>query len=154
MTDQQSIAEKFSDECMLLAGRLEPLSTKQSILFYTVAKSASVYVGKILKQLAVASGMTPIDWEQYCWEQGSRFWELFASQADATNAFKKTGFMFGPYRSLNFPLEALNSYRVLLLLRDPRDVLVSLYFSMAYSHGMQNEAIRNVILPKRRRALS
>ena len=43
----------------------------------------------------------------------------------------------------------INDYKVVLMLRDPRDVLVSFYYSVAYSHGIP---VHNRKIAQRRRA--
>jgi hypothetical protein len=50
------------------------------------------------------------------------------------------GYFYGPFRGLDdssgVPREwpDLSPYKIIIVLRDPRDVLTSLYFSIAYSH--------------------
>ncbi|MBA3812152.1 MAG: hypothetical protein H0X27_11035, partial [Caulobacteraceae bacterium] len=57
--------------------------------------------------------------------------------AEVNRAFQPNGYAFGGFRSLPGAL-ALPPYacdRTVLLVRDPRDMLTSLYFSLALSHA-------------------
>lgn len=62
--------------------------------------------------------------------------------------FRKPGYIFGGFRLLpdRIPLPKLAERKKLLFVRDPRDALVSLYYSNRYSHvvvsGTDMEALR------------
>lgn len=64
--------------------------------------------------------------------------------------YKRKGYLYSPFREFNEGIPSLEKYKVILMLRDPRDVLVSSYFSIAYSHSIPernpNEAKRRLIL--------
>jgi hypothetical protein len=64
-------------------------------------------------------------------------------------AFRPKGYYYGPIGTLrNIP--RLEEYAVLLQLRDPRDVLTSLYYSTAYSHAL----ISAKVVRRRKEALA
>ncbi len=70
-------------ERQLLEGRAPVVdSTRQSILFFTQHKCASVYVAKILKRLAMDSHMKRLDFENY-------FFNHPASEADWNRVFNE-----------------------------------------------------------------
>ena len=58
-------------------------------------------------------------------------------------AFQPAGYAFGGFRSLPgaFRLPMFAANRTILLVRDPRDMLTSLYFSLASSHAPPGEAV-------------
>ena len=67
-----------------------------------------------------------------------------------TSLFTQEGYCFGGFRE--FPSSWINKFlpgrKKIILLRDPRDILVSLYYSFKYSHHIpdQNTYIKNIHL--------
>ena len=105
----------------------------KNILFFTVHKAASMFIYKICQDLSRESGLNfySVNHNKY----NRYYFDTEESDLeDIANWQNKTG-CFAPLRYyFNIPKE-LNSY-IILHLRDPRDVLVSLYFSEAYSHSV------------------
>lgn len=60
---------------------------------------------------------------------------LYESDQFYKKAFPTTGIVFGPFRGINRSIE-LPGRRKIINLRDPRDVLVSDFYSRKYSHEM------------------
>lgn len=104
----------------------------KDVLIYTVHKAASMFLHKIAGDIA----------KEYKIDYFS------INQPDNFDAIKSTSWMeyaskngrhgiFGPIRAgeaePNIPTE-FRDYRAILHLRDPRDVLVSLFYSNVYSH--------------------
>ena len=61
----------------------------------------------------------------------------FSPEGTLSSAFNSHGYYYGPigtYRGI----PNLENYKIVLQLRDPRDVLTSLFFSTAYSHAIIN----------------
>lgn len=135
-------SKRFKNENLLLQGKCKPKSTHQSILFYTAHKCASVYTGQILKSLTKNIGMIPIDIENYVpFKFDKQVKELSNHEKKEiieANFFQPNGYFYGPLRHLRWEKEALalEDYKILLMLRDPRDALTSRYFSQAYSHSL------------------
>jgi hypothetical protein len=124
---------QFRDEKRLIAGRLQPHSPQTSIIFFTTQKCASRFVGSMLEQLAAGSSLLYADYDALVATTRP------PAQQDpfkgATAAFYPNGVLFGPIGSYR-PIPNLEQFKVLLQLRDPRDVLTSLYYSTAYSHAV------------------
>ena len=78
--------------------------------------------------------MTPIDLDGYFWDTGKPESEVYADQNRLEEVIKPVGYLYCPFRKF-IDIPKLEKYRILLMLRDPRDVLTSLYFSSAYSHA-------------------
>jgi hypothetical protein len=128
------LRRKFQPEILRLADReLKPESKNQSILFFTAHKCASVYVNDILRKIVNDAGIIPIDFAKYLWQDGRSIKQVLASPQKAEKAFKSQGYYYGSFREFQ-PIPHLEQYQIILILRDPRDVLTSLYFSHAYSH--------------------
>lgn len=108
----------------------------KKILIYTFHKSASVFLHKLTSDV---TDMLNIDYHSINHENHfdlikSKSWNYFIETNNRT-------LCFGPIRigeaEPNIP-ENIESYSVILHLRDPRDVLTSLFFSQLYSHSRKN----------------
>lgn len=113
------------------------MTTNPSIIWFTTHKCASVYATEILQKLAHDLGMTYVNYEGDLWEAGRSLGKLISGNdhEKINNMFKTTGHIYGPFRQY-YPIIEMEKYKVIVMLRDPRDVLTSLYFSLAYSHGI------------------
>lgn len=152
---QRSHRIKFSNEMSLDKGRDKSSLGEQSILFFTAHKCASVYVGEILRSLTGSAGMIPINLESYYAEAlGKSASTLSNSDKERfKRLFQPSGYCYGPIREVEWPLpSSMAPYKILLLLRDPRDVLTSLYFSVAYSHTVVNNQLGEKLLKNREAA--
>lgn len=158
--EQRKINAQYSKEISLLSGKHKSENLHPSILFFTLHKCASVYVKDLLFELAEDVGMTPINFGGYLWKSAKSPKEL---EEQLKKAFKPVGYFYGPFRETSLLpqmqdlggyrlINNLDSYKILLMLRDPRDVLTSKYFSMAYSHHIP-ELQKEKMLAKREDAL-
>jgi hypothetical protein len=131
---KRNLRRQFKLEILRLADRDIPQNSHaQSIIFFTAHKCASVYVNGILRKIVSDAGIIPIDFAKYLWQDGRSIQEILASSQKAEKAFKPYGYFYGSFREFR-PIPDLEQYKIILMLRDPRDVLTSLYFSHAYSH--------------------
>ena len=122
---------------------------KKNILFFTVHKAASMFIYKICHDLSKECGLNyySVNHNKY----NTYYFDTEENDLeDITNWQNKTG-CFAPLRYyFNIPQEL--KAHIILHLRDPRDVLVSLYFSEAYSHSVfkgvfdLNQSERNEII--------
>jgi len=126
----RTLKNQFYSEICFLKGKRDTSDRYQSIVFFTIHKSASVYVGNMLKQLTTHAGMIAIDLDTYYFLSNTQEDTMRTIDWSAT----KRGYFFGPFRHYHPALPPLDEYKVILMVRDPRDVLTSLYFSHAYSH--------------------
>ena len=73
--------------------------------------------------------MTPINLESYYLEALSKTSSTrSAAEQQLKLIFRPHGYCYGPIRETAWLLPDLDSYKILLMLRDPRDVLTSLFF--------------------------
>lgn len=132
------------------------MSKHPSIIWFTAHKCASVYMTQVLEQLAQEVGMKHIDYEGSSWFNGKNFFqELMDNPAE--NYFQPRGYIYGAFRGFFYgaipsSIENIEKYKVVLMLRDPRDVLTSLYFSTAYSHDIP-ECYQSEMLVARNKAV-
>ena len=126
----------YLNEKLVIDGKHETTSNRQSVIFFTVHKSASVFVGTILKTIASSVGITPIDLPAYLFSIGIEPYAYLKQKGNFDKIYKKNGYSYGPYREFLPYIPDLGAYKIVLMLRDPRDVLVSLYYSAGYSHNI------------------
>ena len=126
----------FSAERQLTQGISLSTSLHPNILFFTHPKCASRYVLSILVRLADAEGMGSIDFDAYVTvDPPPREFDPYKPEGSLAQAFQPRGYLYGAIGSYRL-IPNLEYYRVVLNLRDPRDVLTSLYYSTAYSHAV------------------
>lgn len=129
----------FKDEFLLLKG-LKPDSTskQQSILFFTVHKSASTFIKNTVIDLLAHEKLTVVNFSGYLSRKNQ---EATYNNPDKMNKLLKVkGFFYGAFRAYyNFP--GMDRFKILLVLRDPRDVLNSYYFSTLYNHPLGRKEV-------------
>jgi hypothetical protein len=132
----------------LYKGSIQAKTNKKSALFFTVHKSASTFFNWYLKDLANETGHIYVDVNGYFGTQGPK--GLIAQQQPEfiNKVFRKTGFIYGPLRNY-IPVTNIEDYPVVLILRDPRDVLTSQYFSIRNSHPL----VTPQLIERRKKAL-
>jgi hypothetical protein len=103
--------------------------TSDRIVVYTVHRAGSMLLHRVLRELVKGSGHRYVSPNR---GGDDRVSELdFANDPDRW--LSQPG-CFGPLR-LYVPIPQSDECRVLLHLRDPRDVLVSMFFAYCYSHS-------------------
>ncbi len=138
---------EHTEERRVMDGKNISSSSHQSIIFFGAHRSASTFIGGLLERLTSLWKMEHIDFDSFFTTYNLELQEKFEQDEFLDKAFFPQGYYYGPFRSFR-DVPDLEQYRVLLLLRDPRDVLTSHFFSTRYSHGIHNRKI----LKKRRRA--
>jgi hypothetical protein len=99
-------------------------------MYFTVHKAASVYLRKIFEALSKPNGLKHVNYARTFWKTDFRDFE--------TLNYERNGHIYGPLRNYA-PIPGIEDFKLLLHLRDPRDVMVSLYFSVAYSHPLRDK---------------
>lgn len=150
---RRMVRRMFRDELRLLRGAARAPSARPSFYFFTVHKSASMYVGALLRDLAVETGLTPIDFEKFYYMGGEHEPNVL-NTAGAHSVFHKHGFYYGVFHQLHPGIDQLDDVPIIVMVRDPRDVLTSYYYSVAFSHHVPtgNPGLRDRLLAERERA--
>lgn len=144
------INRNFAVERKVLKKKHRSTSPHRSILFFTVHKAASSFIGSFLEDISREVGMTPVDLDGYFFEKGEGWaWEESGRTIRAV-PYQPTGYLYGPFRSINQGIGHLDQYKIILVLRDPRDVIVSSYYSM-YSHKFPHAIDAEEIQHRRQR---
>jgi hypothetical protein len=115
-------------------GIKRPGQDDPSVILFTMHKVASTFTHELLGYLNTELlGLRRMDWDKYIHNKfptDTTTW--MAEHVD--ELFHHSGYTYGPFRA-SLPIAELARYRVLMILRDPRDILTSAYFSEAFSHA-------------------
>lgn len=142
---------KNSIEKMVVdGGVLPPSSNNSSVIFFSLHKAGSAIATQLLSRLHNDVGMKHINYDGYfssCLPEGR---DLYNSPPFLQNAYNNTGFFFGAHRNyINIP--DIQRYKVLLQVRDPRDLLVSHYHGTIFINKIHQK--KGVIAKKRAQKL-
>ena len=108
----------------------------ESCWLFAFPKSGSVLVNSIAISLAAEAGVPTIDLPVHLFLKGIH---LDCVQFDFGAVFLPRGYIFIGFRSLPMAASGMLSKmagRKILVVRDPRDMLVSLYYSAKFSHDL------------------
>lgn len=98
-----------------------------SVFIVGLVKSGSTLLNRIMRPITMAAGLTYRSPPDEIFRRGLKLREQ-------TINFEPFGYAYGGFRELPWPLPDFGADRTVLLVRDPRDALTSLYFSLAFSH--------------------
>jgi hypothetical protein len=110
---------------------------RPSVAFFTLQKCASTFTPKLMKLLSDKYlDLTCVDLEGYLYNKTE---ESFNGElVNRPWILQQTGYVYCPLRYA-LDLKYLSNITILLMLRDPRDIMVSQYYSSAYSHEVPVE---------------
>ncbi|MCX6579054.1 MAG: sulfotransferase domain-containing protein [Candidatus Aminicenantes bacterium] len=129
------INRRYAIERQVLKEKHHTACTRRSILFFTVYKAGSSFLGSFMKKITDRAGIASVDLDGYFYQLGlGGQWER-NGRVMVNVPYRTTGYFYGPFRSLNRGVPNYDDYKIILVLRDPRDVIVSAYYSI-YSHIM------------------
>ena len=134
--ERRRIRHKFATEIRLLHGEDPSRSDHPSIIHYSLNKSATQYVKKMLTTCAAESEMVPVHIQDYAFASVLPYLDTLSDEEiqPYKHLFKPRGYLYSAFGGLVEGIDDLDQYRVVLMTRDPRDILVSDYYSNAYSH--------------------
>ena len=130
------VNQQFKVERALLKGRYDSQSTHKSIIHFSINKAATQYTKQILSRCAQENGLTIACMSDYAWQTDFPYlFKLSAVEVEQyLHIFRPTGFLYTVFGELVEGIPNIDDYRLVLMVRDPRDVLISSYYSYAYSH--------------------
>jgi len=115
-------------------GLKRPGADEPSVALFTLHKVASTFTNELLGYLNNEHlHLRRMDWDKYVFNKVPQDSSGYLA-ARTQKLFKSSGYCYGAFRAA-LPITNLHRYRVLLILRDPRDILTSFYFSEAHSHA-------------------
>ena len=105
-----------------------------SVVFFTVRKCASTMMRHLLADVARCHmRLTPLNLVAYLWDATGETDVYDYLNANAQRLFRERGICYAPLRRY-VDVSHLCEARVIAMLRDPRDVVVSAYYSDRFSH--------------------
>jgi Sulfotransferase domain len=124
-----------------------------SFFVFALHKSGSVMQDKIITEICACVGIPAISVSVAAFNQGIR--EEFLTR-DICQIFAKNGYCFYGFRTLPFYFDGFDftKFKKILLIRDPRDILVSHYFSIQKSHGLPPGELGEALLKKRHKLMA
>lgn len=112
--------------------------TIPSAFLLGLPKAGSTLLTRLMRPVTRAAGLTFVTMQEALHNLGVGPKDI---PVEVNQAFRPKGYVFGGFRSLPgaVTLPPFATGRTVLLVRDPRDMLTSLYFSLAYSHRPPGE---------------
>lgn len=134
-------------------------SDRPSVLFFTTHKCASTLISKVLHTIETSSDLRHFDYATAVYKLGDEVETGTIEHTDIEQVidrnkarlFHSTGEIYGPLRR---PIDVPGREEMtqLFFLRDPRDVIVSAYYSFGFSHGLPpNAQMQSLFLAERER---
>ncbi len=115
----------------------EPGEGGGSVLAFSMAKAGSTLLFDILHDLAPQAGLAYFSPEDALWRVRR---DIQPGLIDSAGVFQTRGYCYGGFRVFpTYPISILSEARAVLLVRDPKDMMVSNYFSNAFSHKPPSE---------------
>lgn len=107
----------------------------RSVLLLAPPKTGSTLLGWLVRKLCAVSGIPVVTLHDDLFRFGIMEFGEKVEGLGLERLMKPTGYVYGPFRQypLGIPFNAAD-FTNILLVRDPRDALVSDYYSMAFSH--------------------
>lgn len=133
----QVLAPMADGRQVQLAVPVAPFAAKPSCYIFAYAKSGSVLLDLLVRDITAAAGVPAFNLTEQLFFNGASFVD---SDYDWKRMHVSRGVVhygFRGYPPCGLPIETENP--LILLVRDPRDMMVSSYFSMAVSHGLPAE---------------
>lgn len=148
--------DKFRVEKALLASRHRNRSIQPSVLHFSFNKAATQTIKKLLIDCGRMNRLTPALLHDYAFHHSMPFLDhLDRSEMDAyAHLFKPCGYLYTVFGGMIEGIPELERFKVVLVVRDPRDILVSDYFSIAYSHAIPDGEKKDIYLARREAALA
>jgi len=142
---EMNLRQKFSVELDLIAGKTRGSSSskgrhpnkKPSIIHFSLNKAATQYTQQILEQCAVKNNLILVNLHAYAFNSNFPYLDQLSAEemGKYQHIFKSEGYLYSVFGGMIEGIPELEKYKILLMVRDPRDVLVSEYYSIAYSHA-------------------
>ena len=148
--------DKFLVEKALLAGHHRTYSQRPSVLHFSFNKAATQTVKKLLIECARRNKLTPALLHDYAFHHSMPFLDHLdsASMKKYAHLFKSSGYLYTVFGGMIEGIPSFENFKVVLVVRDPRDILVSDYYSIAYSHAIPDGEKKEVYLSRREKALA
>ncbi len=129
---------EYRVERALIGNKRLDSSNQTSVIHYSVNKAATQYTKRIMLRCGAENGLIPVRMSDYAWiKEFPYLFQLSPEQVKPyLHIFRPNGFLYTVFGGLVEGIPNLDSYRTLIMVRDPRDMLVSAYYSYSKSHAI------------------
>lgn len=134
------IKKQLKNEISFFGDKLIVKSKNKSIILFTTHKSASTFFDNFFLKLNKYFDHKYINFDYYNTFLGNN--SMHKNRKILDKYFISKGIIYGPIRKY-LQIKHIRKFKVILFIRDPRDILVSDYFSLKYSHNVINEKFIN-----------
>ncbi|HRK95740.1 MAG TPA: sulfotransferase domain-containing protein, partial [Rhodospirillales bacterium] len=136
-----AVAYLYPVERQLLHGTHTPKSDHTSIIHFSLNKAATQYVRNILVACAAENAVAPVQFNQFAWMTDIEFLDKMGPELfdEYKHVFRPKGYCYTVFANYVKNIPQVESYLKVLMVRDPRDILTSHYFSQAYSHPLPGD---------------
>jgi len=153
------IQRDFAVERKLIkGGTFQPKSDKTSILHFSLNKCATQYVSDILAKVSRENKMEHLRFAEYAFVSDFPYLDQITEKQveNYHNLFITKGCLYSVFGGMILNVPQLDKFKTILMIRDPRDILVSYYFSAAYSHAIPHQFSnkRSDLIERRKFALN
>lgn len=133
---ERSYRNRFETELKLISGAHENDSKHPSIIHFSFNKAATQYVKSVLRRCAFENGIVPVGIHEYAFVSDFPYLDHLSAEEmkEYSHIFKENGYLYSVFGGMIEGIPHLDRYKIILVARDPRDILVSSYYSIAYSH--------------------
>jgi len=121
----------------VVEGKFQGAPDRSSIAYFSLYKAGSTFIAGRLGR-RILSSYPRVDLESYCLK---KFGSSEFSVLDMGKILRTPGVFFASLRT-PVPAEMLSTLKVILVVRDPRDILTSLYFSLKFSHAIEGSGMK------------
>lgn len=135
---QWSQNREFAVERKLLKSQELPTNDQPSVIHYSVNKAATQFTKSILLRCGQENGLITARFSDYAWVSSTPYLFTLSKEEvqEYLHVFRPKGILYTVFGGLVEDIPEIDQYRTIVMLRDPRDVLVSGYFSYSTSHAI------------------
>lgn len=132
------LRREFPVEHRLMRGGDPSASERPSVLHFSVNKAATQYAKSVLFQFARANRMLPVALHDLAFRSNLPYMTGVRGEAAERyqRVFRQKGYVYSAFGGVVPWIRGLENYRIVIIVRDPRDILVSEYYSIGWSHSI------------------
>jgi hypothetical protein len=143
----------FHNEIFLINGLNISKKIHPSILHFSLNKSATQQVKGILFEAAKLNELVPIGIHDYAFTSNYPFLDKVDKKEfyKYSYIFKSRGYVYSAFSGYIEGIPNIDKFLKIIMIRDPRDLLVSLYYSTAFSHSVPTGNKKDFFLSERKK---
>jgi len=139
---KKKLQQRFRTELELIKGTHKNPNKHPSIIHFSFHKAATQYVRSVLSRCAIENGRVPVGIHDYAFDTDFPVLHFLTAEEmkKYQHIFKPQGYLYTAFGGgMVEGIADLNLYKIVFAVRDPRDILVSHYYSVAYSHPVPDK---------------